>query len=286
MQCNCDRAARHKAHYCQPQWEALQFLNNQLGEGCLKPDYFDNQINQLLAPYGLSTADDYMTYFGVAFGKNGVELIKKVEGLQEISNFRLPEISKTPSFQTTAPQTHGVGLMLEFNGKAFSYLKLVSAKLKNGELATYFRTLTSYDLASEEAFLGIYGEINPLLLLEKFVNHFNHEYAGYRKNTAHALLAWREVLANMPAQYPIYVHESGDNLSLNHLQRIELNRDFTPELSFQLFEDEQFFRLEPRIRLPENSYTFGSKNILLSPFFVIHNNHLYPINNPAVAKDI
>lgn len=82
MQCNCDRATRHKAHYCQPQWEALQFLNNQLCEGCLKPDYFNNQINKLLAPYSLSTADDYMTYFGVAFGKNGVELIKKVEGLQ------------------------------------------------------------------------------------------------------------------------------------------------------------------------------------------------------------
>lgn len=113
----------------------------------------------------------------------------------------------------------------------------------------------------------MYGEINSLLLLEKFVNHFNHEYAGYRKNTVHALLAWREVLANMPTQYPVYTHEKSDNLSLNHLQRIELNKDFTPELSFQLFDDEHFFRLEPRIRLPENSYIFGSKNILLSPFF-------------------
>ncbi|NQX82721.1 MAG: DEAD/DEAH box helicase [Flavobacteriaceae bacterium] len=272
----------------------LRMVINKYGEGVFSPNYLDAKIDGFLKKYDMTRGDDYSKFFEFSFDIDGFKVEEKVKNIvvsmDSIKKSILPVFDKekedsiyVPFIEPKMTTTHGVGFCFEiskpYRGEDVCDLIVFNAKKnkKDGSFSSSFKRIDESEMLTYFNFIKEEDK-NIMIKGMECSNIVNISNRSPDIENLNYSLSKLKSISELSDKYVFYIKKGKDNFIKKNLTQVSFDTKH-PELYFTLKENEDFYTLNPKIRLEDKSYVLGSTKMKVYPHFCLLNDKIYFYKN-------
>ncbi|HEY9220609.1 MAG TPA: DEAD/DEAH box helicase [Lutibacter sp.] len=278
--CTCTKTDK----FCEHRLSALKLVISTFGNDFFTENYLENQISEFLKPYGLTLNDDYQKYFEFTLKPDGIYQTSKFQNIAPLTNISLHKtedgnlLAQLPYAEVAENRSFGVGVCIEMTKSKFQDIFPVKAKFNKAK-TDFSSSFDEIYFSNLEYHIDVFENDNDrnfvfkLLQIKKAI--FSKKNKADLQEQQKITHLFNEILPELHSKF-IYAHNPKNSLTRKNLQPLTI-AEAEIKLYFVLSETDLFYNLKPKIAINGKNHNIDAQKLLITPFFIIEDNVLYPI---------
>jgi SNF2 family DNA or RNA helicase len=282
--CSCTKAEK----LCEHRLEGLIKFVKTFRDNYFSDGYFESNVAEYLAKYGLTMKDDYNQFFDFQLTTQGIIATSKFTNIAPTTETKFYADVETELFAKLPPKedsienTHGIGFCIEMTKSRYTTFFPVKAKYNKTKtdfsssfeelsLHNFYNYLDSFENDSDQNF--VFKTLQITRILEK-----NKIYvAEMQKVMKHFI----EILPDLSSKF-CYAFNPKNSLTRKYLEPLTI-KEAHIKIYFVLTETDFFYNLKAKISIDDKNHNINAQKLLLSPLFIIEDTVAYPITNTDLS---